>query len=908
MGIYNQALDTTDQVLAERRLNTARDLSEQLLLARTVKEYFSLLAEILETNPKDLPFGIFYSVKTPEYPPKDPLATTAPAELFLESTVGVPEGHPSAPETLSYNIPVKSRSAFGPNADRLSSPTMSAISAISSGSGRRIHVAEEPSWPILKALSTRQCVLVEDCRELIQGYPIRQWDELPMSALVVPICSENAVEVPGAVLVIGLNLRRPFDAEYDGWLHEIRTQLATTLVSVKGFEMEQQRIDDALKMEKAKAAWFRGAAHDLRSPLTLIRGPIEDILESKLSSSQRNQMEVAKRNVDRLLRLVNALMDFSRLEAGRVQGRFVPIDLGKFVEDIAVLFRPALERLKIDYFVEIQPYDHMVYVDPTLLETVLSNLISNALKYTEKGSVTVRLTFGDDAEIAIIDTGIGIPQDEIEHVAEWFHRASSAVHAGTTGTGLGLALARELLRLHGGDLEVTSRTATENLETHGSTFVARMPLITRIEAVDDSQVAPLGQYGKSIANEALSWVRNERDRDKSDGGSSEQGSDTQGSATTGTNSKLGDGLSFDKDDVLMIVDDSVDIRDYLRRMFTPFCRVVEAGTGEQALALALEHPPTLILSDIMMPKMSGTELLTTIRAKLTRTFIPVILLSAMTGEETRVDALLAGADDYLEKPFKPKELVARVHLHMQIGRKRNALEELFVEREAETRFLSEYCPSGIVRTDAQGRSVYANLAFRRLSGMPVEADATYWEEYCEPDTVATLTEKWQGFLQGTERDLRMSWRWANGTFVSGIFVRLDLLSPGMTGVIGCMTDITHEEQRVIEAEQRRIEAEESKHQQELLIDLTSHEIRTPVSAILQCSSLVKENLVALKDQLNWSGQRGFKPTKELLEDLEDDVEALESESSIVVTIGVITARLEAEVSQAYTNVVWSKNV
>ncbi|ORX36287.1 hypothetical protein BD324DRAFT_628177 [Kockovaella imperatae] len=899
LGIYNQALETTDAVLAARRLNTARDLSEQLLLARTVKEYFSFLAEVLETNPKDVPFGLFYSVKSAEFPPKDPNATAVFAEAFLESTVGVPDGHPSAPATMSFDIPIKTRSAFGPNADRLSSPTMSAISALSSGSGRRIHIADEASWPILKALSTRQCVLVEDCRSLIEGYEIREWDELPMSALVVPICSETAIEVPGAFMILGLNLRRPFDADYDSWLHEIRTQVASTLVSVKGYEAEQQRIDDALKMERAKAAWFKGAAHDLRSPLTMVRGPIEDLLETNLSNSQKNTLQLAKRNVDRLLRLVNALMDFSRLEAGRVQGRFVPIDLGKFVADLAALFRPALERMKIDYFIEIQSYAQSVFVDPTLLETVLSNLISNALKYTEKGSVTVRLTFGDEAEISVIDTGIGIPRDEIEHIAEWFHRASSAIHAGTTGTGLGLALARELLRLHGGDLEVYSRSAEENANgDHGSTFIARIPLTGRDDVDGDAHLAvPFGKYGNDLAQEAMAWARDDRQRggpSRSENGSSEggTGSETQTGSQSGSGpySKLGEGLFFDKEDSILIVDDSDDIREYLKRIFSPFCQVLEASNGEEALQKSLASPPNLILSDIMMPRMSGTELLSKLRAN-SKTYIPVVLLSAMVGDEARVDALLAGADDYLEKPFKPKELVARAHVQIQVGKKRNALEQLFIQREVENRFLSEYCPAGIVRTDASGRNTYINQAWRRIAGMSDEADPSDWERYCEPDVFQQLARDWTSFLMGREKDFRMTWRWKNGNYVSAVFVKLEFLAPGMSGTIGCMADITYEEQRVADAEQRRREAEESKHQQELLIDLTSHEIRTPVSAILQCSSLVKENLVALRDQLQWSGQNGFRPTKELLEDLAEDVEALES----IYQCGLVQERIAGDI-------------
>ena len=161
--------------------------------------------------------------------------------------------------------------------------------------------------------------------------------------------------------------------------------------------------------------------------------------------------------------------------------------------------------------------------------------------------------------------------------------------------------------------------------------------------------------------------------------------------------------------------------------------------------------------------------------------------------------------------------------------------------------------------------------------MSDDEDPENWPSYCSPETCRRLISEWEPFLVGDAEEFRATWRWSNGNVVNAIFIRLDIMSPGMTGIIGCMSDITHEDERLAEAEARRREAEESKHQQELLIDLTSHEIRTPVSAILQCSSLVKENLSALRDQLNWTKTIGFKPTEELLEDLNEDLEALESE-------------------------------
>ncbi|WVQ79030.1 hypothetical protein IAT38_001122 [Cryptococcus sp. DSM 104549] len=891
-GIFNQSMETTDQVLLERRMGTQREMSEQMLLARTTKEYFDGIADVLEQNPSDAPFALCYKVQ--QTGPID--GNTLPAEATLQSTVGVPEGHSSAQDRIELSLQVKQREAFGANADRMSSPTLSAISMLSSGSGRKCHVVDnEPSWPIAKALNTRQCVIVEDCTALIDGYTVRQWDELPFSAIVVPICGDGALELPEAVLILGLNVRRPFDTEYDNWIYGIRSLLVSTLASVKAYEAEQTMAEDAARLEKAKAAWFRGAAHDLRSPLSLVAGPLADMLETALTASQRASVTLAQRNLDRLMRLVNALMDFSRVEAGRMEGKFVPLDLGAFVTELAALFRPAVERLGLEYIIEIEPRDDLAHIDPVLFETVVANMIGNALKYTEQGSIRVRVRYTEqDAEVSVVDTGVGIPSDELALVTEWFHRASTALHSGSQGSGLGLALAKELLRLHEGELLVESKTANESGGSHGSTFTARLPLSFRPQPAPQTEGSPeqtkFGKYGKEVANEVMRWVKSEETSsneggDKGSGSGS--GSGGEGGASSG---KSIDEFLFEKSDVILIVEDNLDMREYLKRIFSPYCIVREAANGEQGLEMAIASPPNLILSDMLMPKLSGLDFIQEIRNHPTTRIVPMVLLSAAAEDESRVEALLNGAEDYLAKPFKPKELLARVHLHLQVGKKRANLEALYSQRETELAVLSDLCPMGIFRGDSSGHLSYLNDAYRAQSGIG-DGDADSWPELVDPTMRERILGLWSGWLSNDDQELRAKWRWTNGTLVTATLVRLDRIKPGMSGVIGCVVDVTPEETRLLEAEDRRKEAEESKHQQELLIDLTSHEIRTPVSAILQCSSLVKENLVALKEQLRGSRGAGFQPSPELLMDLEQDVEALES----IYQCGLVQERIAGDV-------------
>jgi len=868
IGMYNQATITTEKVLSERRLATVREMSDSMLVSRSTREYYDAIADVFDQNPRDAPFALCYSITQKDVPSN---GNGTVVEATYESSIGVPEGHASRPDTLSITLPTKNRHLLGPNADRLSSPTLSAISALSSGSGRHYLSSNGISWPLQKALSTRQCVIVEDCQDLIQGYPIRAWDELPYAAVVIPICSDNSTELPESVLILGLNPKRPLDADYDNWIHLIRSQLASSLVSVKAHEAEQLRLDTMVRMEKAKNAWFRGAAHDLRSPLTLVAGPLEDLLNSQVTPAQKHHLTTAKRNVDRLLRLVNSLLDFSRLEAGRVEGRFVPVNFGEWVSELAEVFQPPVERMGLSYHVDIQPYNQLVYIDPTLFETVVSNLIGNALKYTESGSITVRVRFNDHAEISIIDTGVGIPADELPQVTDWFHRASTAIHAGTQGTGLGLALAKELIRLHDGELIVKSCTARESGGRHGSVFTARIPLSARI-TVEPVDAPKFGAYGKAVAKEAMRWNYN--------GGGTDASSDTGDlDSTHDTSSRLSDGLLFETADILLVVDDNPDMRQYIKGIFRRHCTVMEASNGEEALAIVQKVRPHLILSDVMMPKMGGMELLARLREDINTRLVPVILLSAMQGDDSRVDALMMGAEDYMEKPFRPKELLARVHLHLQVGKKRWHLEEGFAQREAQISILSDYCPSGIMRASKEGRLTYGNAAWRTMAGMAEDEDPDEWPRYVTPESYQSLITPWMEYINGNERELKLNWRWLTGVAVEAIFIRLDKYGSNMTGVLGCISDVTYQEERIRDAEERRREAEESRQQQELLIDLTSHEIRTPVSAILQCSSLVKENLIALKEQLKWHKDIGFKPTKELLHDLDEDVEALESELS-----------------------------
>lgn len=867
LGLYNPTVETTAYVLTRRRQETLRDLAEQVPFARSSSEFYESVASVMERNPKDVPFLAIYSSTSA------PSDVTSPLALQLEAAIGIPDGHSSCPPAIT--IPRRAARLRPPETPSSPTPSVKSLSSRASKGDRVRHSDQVNAWPLEEALYHGQCVVMNDCSRLVEGLPIRQWDYLPESAIVIPICSDRSNPIPDAFLIAGLNLQCPLDTLYEDWIHVLRSNIGSSLASVKESERAEQRRLEEERMARAQTAWFQGAAHDLRSPLTLVAGPLDDVLRTSLTLAQRQSLTLASQSVTRIQRLVDTLLDFSRIEAGKLTGHFVALDLGAFVAGITTLFAPAIQRKGIDFVVDIQPSETPVGIDPTLMETVVTNLMSNAVKYTQQGRIGVSVRFPQDhAIIAVTDTGCGIPRAELQGMGNRFTRATTAVQAGIEGSGIGLALTQELVKIHQGELSIASQIAAENDKAeHGSTFTITIPVNNRLDAPGDAETTvpsrSVGTYGRQRALEAMQTT------EPIDLG------ETLSTATDET--ERGDAFLFEASDTLLLVDDNEGIRQYIKRSLSPYCRVLEATNGIDALAMAqeLSPPPNLILSDLMMPGLNGTELLARIRGTPSTRHIPMMLLSAATDAELRLEALTLGADDFVLKPFKPKELLARIHLHMQLGKRRAFLEQGFVQREHEIKLLSDYCPSGIVRADEQGMLTYANATWRSYCGMPPDQDINEWTEYVDEATRQQLRNVTAAIIHGNSKQVQSTWTWNNGRTVTGTFIRLDRMGDGGTGfkgTLGCLQDITYQEERLHEAERRRIEAEESKRQQELLVDMTSHEIRTPVSAILQCSSLVKENFVEMRQELAERGIKGFVASAQRLEEIDKDIEALESES------------------------------
>jgi signal transduction histidine kinase/CheY-like chemotaxis protein len=448
-------------------------------------------------------------------------------------------------------------------------------------------------------------------------------------------------------------------------------QIATSIANARAYEEERKRAESLAEIDRAKTAFFSNVSHEFRTPLTLMLGPLEQALGADPATlpQRRGDLAVAHRSGLRLLRLVNTLLDFSRIEAGRVQASYEPVDLAAFTAGLAGEFRAAMEKAGLQLMVDCPPLGSPVWVDRDMWEKIVLNLISNAFKFTLEGAVTVRLrTEHDRAALEVKDTGIGIPGGELPRIFERFHRVEGARGRSHEGTGIGLALVHELAKLHGGSAEVESEMGA------GSTFTIRIPFgsahlpAERRKAVRTLQPTAIGV--QPYVEEALRWLSEDVTR----------GSEDIGLRVAGDRVAVSEPLEAAAGEpvggTVLIADDNSDMRDYLARLLAPHYNVRTAADGVEALLSIRRQLPDLLLSDVMMPRLDGVALLNEIRADPVLARLPVVLLSARAGEEARIEGLEAGADDYLTKPFGARELLARIAANLKLASLRLRYEEL----------------------------------------------------------------------------------------------------------------------------------------------------------------------------------------------------------------------------------------
>ncbi|BGP19572.1 hypothetical protein JCM10213v2_007667 [Rhodosporidiobolus nylandii] len=900
IGYTNPSFETTARVIAERRLNTLRELTTLTSLARTTSDFCSKALRALATNALDLPFSILYTIEsadnergrrtkgsTESSSSKRPGPGTATAAtntrddglarmlMALQGTVGVPAGHSSAPAEVEVRVDLKKNEA---------EPASSASSA-SSVTGTHSTNEENATstvWPFIEALTSRRPVFISDVGARADGFHQRGWPDPTTRAVCIPIMTEGSM-IPKAMLVVGLNSRRPWNEVYATFLNLISRSLSTGLLGIEVAE-EAARKSQAT----ARQRFFANLSHELRTPLTLILGPLEDVLTSQMADEDRDRLTVVTRNAHRLLNMVNTLLDFSRLESGKMEASFRPTQLGPRVADLASLFRVAIERGGIEFRVEVANDDYAdadpFYLSSEMLEKLVFNLLGNAFKYTISGTISVQVSFTrNEGIIAIQDTGVGIEENELDAIFDRFHRINSAARS-FEGSGIGLSLVLELVKTLGGTIEVRSEV------DKGSTFTVKLPRGTQHlppDAVDDEPYEelehPRPAHSLSIVNDAAAWrVEAEQERAVvSTSNAIRRASDPDPVAPNV--------FHLDKErTTVMVVDDNRSMRQFVAGVLSRRFSVVDAPDGQQALELILANPPSLILSDIAMPRMSGKELLRAVRSNPDPSIstIPFIFLSAQAGADSRVEALVGGAEDILSKPFQAQELLARVSTHLQLGAMRKELDRKVQERTAELSELSEQyealtllSPVAVFKCARDGEMLYVNP--HTITGHPVDAPHTEWRNDIDPPDLPRVEKLWAEAISEwspTKPAMSFEYRYRNG-----IFAQLSIRSyPG--GFIGSVTDVTHrkeiEAHHIRESEHRAIEAEEQRRNTEIYLDASSHEIRNPLSGTAQNADVLGESLERLVEFLELQKGKtvGIDPDllDEMISELWENIDAVDS--------------------------------
>ena len=623
-GIFCACYESTAQVIGGRRLQTLRDLGRTVMEVKSAEEACAAAARTLGSNPHDVPFALLYLL--------DDNAQNA----HLIATTGFNDTVGSIPE--------------------------------------EVVLKDSPVLPFLRVLKTGTGEIVSDLTARFGPLPGGPWPEPTEAAYVLPITVPGMVK-PSGFLVAGLSPRRVVDADYRSFFELIAGHIGTAIANAQAYQEERKRAEALAEIDRAKTAFFSNVSHEFRTPLTLMLGPLEESLtEAGLLPHVRERLDVAHRNSVRLLKLVNTLLDFSRIEAGRIEAVYERVDLSSLTIELASVFRSAIEKAGLSLIVDCDPLSKPVYVDREMWEKIVFNLLSNAFKFTFEGSIKVSLKEkGDRVELSVSDTGTGIPEPDLQHLFERFHRVKGARGRSYEGSGIGLALVQELVKLHRGSVSVVSEVE------RGSKFTVSIPIgcdhLPADRVGGSKTLVSTGLRGEAYVQEVLKWLP-----------ANGQTADTMSELASESDVATLDAAVRPR---ILLADDNGDMRDYVRRLLSSRYEIVAVGDGEAALRAARQQPFDLVLSDVMMPQLDGFGLLHALRSDEKTRTVPVILLSARAGEESRVEGMGAGADDYLTKPFSARELLARVESHINLQRERQRSAEtlehlMLLEQQART--------------------------------------------------------------------------------------------------------------------------------------------------------------------------------------------------------------------------------
>lgn len=765
---YNTA--DTERILSERALKTMQQL-DTLGEKKREEEVFAQVGRALSANVLDFPFAVLYKISEDG------------ERADLVATSGV-EGTDSR---------------------------LDAQIRLSEDAGRYVHFARAvQDNKATEALNRGQW------EDLARG----GWDVAPKYVAYLPIQSASR-KFPLALLAVGLNPYRKLDEAYRNFLQQIADRIALGLGNVMAYEEEQRRLRALEELDKAKTLFFTNISHEFRTPLMLMLGPLEELLRHNApewSEAEKAKVEVTHRNALRLLKLVNTLLDFSRMEGGRGHARFVRTELAAYTQNLASNFRSVIEKAGMQFEVKVAGDECNAYVDRPMWEKVVFNLLSNAFKYTLEGTIRLELSAEEQAvRLAVSDTGVGIPAHELPHVFERFHRVQNSAGRTYEGTGIGLSLIRELVHLHGGDIGV------ESIEGKGSRFTVTVPLgnkhldASQVYETDPEMAEAISDFYIKEAETLLAAGQFASRSDKScDNG--------------GKN-------------CVLIADDNADMRQHIQSLLGSEYDTLTASNGVEALEIIRQHRPALVLSDVMMPEMDGIALLKAVKNDPVIGQTPIILITARAGEESRIEGIEIGADDYIVKPFSSRELIVRAQAQMRISSARSKIEA----SEKQFRTLTETLPQLVWMTDEKGHVLFASGRWMEYSGV-APTDEHSWRQIVHPDDLEAISESWAhslatGASYKAEVRLRSKtgeYRWHSGI---GEPIRDELGS--IINWIGAFSD-SHDQRIFTEELERKVDQRtqdllHANKELESFNYVASHDLQEPLRKIQTFIHLIERN-------------------------------------------------------------------
>lgn len=605
-GLYCACSETTLQVFGERQMISLRDIANATSISKSVKSACKSCMQAI-SNSKDVPFSAIYLMDH-----DDNILKLQGSEGFVDDN----QKKKAFPETLT----------------------------------------NQSFWYMEEVIEDVRPIRVSNLREQFDDLPSTVWEIAPNEAMVYPIVISSNKK-PSGVFIAALNPFREVEEEYTRYLNMLSSQVNSAINTARAYEDEKRRAESLAEIDRAKTIFFSNVSHEFRTPLTLMLGPLDEMVtNNSLPKDQLEEITQVYRNGLRLQKLVNTLLDFSRIEAGRIQANFQPVDLTAFTAELASNFRSAIEKAGMELIVETSPLSTPIYVDPAMWEKIILNLLSNAFKFTFTGSIKVQVSEDDNhAIVTITDTGVGIPARDLPNIFERFKRVEGSKSRSFEGSGIGLSLVQELVKLHGGSIHATSKVGK------GTSLVINIPKgadhlpSKQIQTHNPLTSTSIG--ARPYLEEAEQWLLPEEDN-----------------SSSFTPSTPEQDISGDQKPLIVLADDNADMRHYINRLLKDRFDLKLTSNGKTALRAISEKQPQLVISDVMMPEMDGYELLKHLRGNLDTANIPVILLSAKVGEEAKIESVKAGANDYIYKPFRATELIEKVSAQITAHNMRRSID------------------------------------------------------------------------------------------------------------------------------------------------------------------------------------------------------------------------------------------